>query len=128
MILSPFDLAQFEPIAGLIPPIPKEPAVALQNDFARRLALLGHPGPFRSSPSNPGLVLDRADQPLEHVMPTVTGGPARREAAEISALALNRLCGFSAAEDKLDPEHIDDVRAESARFLAQTGRLADAAE
>lgn len=124
MILSPFDPDQLAPIAALRA---QEALVQAPNSFAARMALLGHPGPYQSSASNPGLVLDRSRHPIEHIMPTISGGPARREAAEITALALNRLCGFVAVEDKLDPEHIDDVRAESARFLAQA-RPAEAAE
>lgn len=124
MILSPFDPDSLAPVAALLA---QEARVQAPNSFAQRMALLGHPGPFQSSASNPGLVLDRARQPIEHIMPTISGGPARREAAEITALALNRLCGFVAVEDKLDPEHLDDVRAESARFRAQT-RPPEAAE
>jgi hypothetical protein len=102
----------------------QEPPVQTANDFARRLALLGKPGPFRSSPHNPSLIVDRAGDILLMISPDVMGPATRRDAAEITALALNRLCGFPAIEDQLDPAHIAAVRAESVHFAAQNRQQA----
>lgn len=125
MILSPFDPEQFEPVADHLARS-QEPPVQPPNTFARRLALLGRPGPYRSSPANPGLIIDRAGDMLAIVSPEIAGAPVRREAAEIVALALNRLCGFPAVEDRLDPAHLAAAQAESARFSAQAGSEATA--
>lgn len=95
------------------------------NDFARRMALLGKPGPYRASHANPGAIVDRADHIVEVICPDIPGAAARRDAAEITALALNRLCGFPAIEDRLDPAHIAAVRVESERFAAQTRPAAE---
>lgn len=118
MNLSPFD-PDLGALAALIPPRTPEQPVQTPNEFARRLSALGRPGPYRSSPHNPGAVVDRADHIFEVICPTVQGAAARREAAEITALALNRLCGFAVIEDRLDPAHLAAVAAESARFRAQ---------
>lgn len=128
MILSPFDPAELAPVAALIPPRIPEPAVAAQNQFATRLASIGQPGPFTASFSTPGLILNRDGQPFELALPVIEGMADRREAAEITALALNRLCGLAAVEDRLDPAHIAAVHAESARFQEQAGHPAAAAE
>ena len=113
----------------LSPPLqPQGSPVQPDNQFAKRLALLGKPGPFKSSPHNPGLVVDRAGHPINRTCITVEGAAARRDVAEITALALNRLCGLPAIEDALAPEHIEAVRAESARFAAQVGGRTEAAE
>ncbi len=65
-------------------------------------------------------VADRADHIVEIICPDIPGAAARRDAAEITALALNRLCGFPAIEDQLDAGHLAAVRLESAHFAAQT--------
>ncbi|MHB2205022.1 hypothetical protein [Methylobacterium sp. CM6257] len=96
----------------------------IANNFARRMALLGKPGPYRASYSNPGAIVDRADHIVEIICPDIPGAATRCDAAEITALALNRLCGFPALEDQLDPAHIAAVRTESARFAAQAGQQA----
>jgi hypothetical protein len=111
----------------IVPDIQELP-VQIPNAFARRLALLGRPGPYRSSPTNPGLIVDRAGDMLAIVSPEIAGASVRREAAEIAALALNRLCGHPAVEDRLDPAHLAAAQAESARFAEQAGGLAEAGE
>ena len=118
MILTPFDAATIALLGAALTPT-QEPTMQTATDFARRMALLGKPGPYRSSPHNPGLIVDRADDILLIISPTIAGAATRRDAAEIAALALNRLCGFAAVEDQLDPAHIEAVRAESDRFMAQ---------
>jgi hypothetical protein len=105
----------------MIAPDTPELPVQTPNTLARRLALLGRPGPYRSSPTSAGLVIDRGGHMLAIVSPEILGASARREAAEIAALALNRLCGFPAVEDRLDPAHVAALQAESARFAAQAG-------
>ena len=126
MILPPFDPAAVLMLAAILPIAPQEPAVAELTSFAQRLAGFGFYGPFRVRPVG-AVIEDRAGHPFIHALPVI--GPADyREVATIACLALNRLCGFASAEDKLDPDHIDGVCAESARFLTQTGRPADAAE
>ncbi|SFM91614.1 hypothetical protein [Methylobacterium pseudosasicola] len=119
MILTPFDAAMIA-LLGAVLTRTQEPTMQTANDFARRMALLGKPGPYKSSPHNPGCIVDRADDILLIVSPTISGTATRRDAAEIAALALNRLCGFAAVEDRLDPAHIAAVQAESDRFMAQT--------
>lgn len=105
--LTPFDLAQLAPVAALIPPRIEEPAVAIHTPFAERLAGFGFYGPFRVR-SGAAVLEDRAGHPLIHVLPVI-GPDCARDAAEIAAIALNRLCGFEVAD-------------------AQTGPMADAAE
>ena len=83
MILSPFDLTLFAPIAALIPPRIQEPAVAMDTPFAERLAGFGF-------------------YPMIHVLPVI-GPDCARGAAEIAAIALNRLCGFDAAATQHGP-------------------------
>lgn len=122
MTFPPFSEAEVLMTRALF--IPTELTMQTVTDFARRLALLGKPGPFRSSPHNVGLVVDRDGDILLMVSPDVAGGAVRRDAAEITALALNRLCGFQAVEDQLDPSHIAAVRVESERFAAQTRQQA----
>jgi hypothetical protein len=95
------------------------------DDYARRLKLLGKPGPYKSSPHNSGAVTDRAGHLLVIISPDISGHPARRDAAEIAALALNRLCGFAAVEDQLDPALIAAMRIESDRFAAQARPAAE---
>jgi len=112
----------------MIIPAPQEPPKQTPNTLARRLALLGRPGPYRSSPTSAGLVIDRGGHMLAMISPEILGAPARREAAEITALALNRLGGFPAVEDRLDPAHVAALQAESARFAAQAGAVAEAGE
>ena len=93
--VAPFDLAQLAPVAALIPPRIQEPAVAMQTDFARRLAGFGFYGPFRVRPVG-AVIEDRAGHPFIHALPVI--GPAdQRQAATIACLALNQLCGFEAA-------------------------------
>ncbi len=101
-----------------------EPTMQTANDFARRMALLGKPGPYRASHANPGVIVDRADHIVEIICPDIPGAAARRDAAEITALALNWLCGFAAIEGQLDAAHIAAVQAESARFAAQNRQQA----
>lgn len=127
MILSPFDPAQFDPVAACLARS-QDQSMQTPDTFARRLALLGRPGPYRSSPTSPGLIIDRGGHMLAIVSPEIAGASVRREAAEIAALALNRLCGHPAVEDRLDPAHVAAVQAESARFAAQAGGLAEAGE
>ncbi|MDH2310373.1 hypothetical protein [Methylobacterium brachiatum] len=112
----------------MIVPAPQELPVQTPNTFARRLAFLGRPGPYRSSPANPGLIVDRAGDMLTLVSPELAGAPVRREAAEIAALALNRLCGFPSVEDRLDPAHLAALQAESTRFAVTPGPGAEAEE
>ncbi|AYO81603.1 hypothetical protein [Methylobacterium brachiatum] len=112
----------------MIVPATHELPVQTPNTFARRLTLLGRPGPYRSSLTTSGVVDDRDGHMLAMISPEILGAPARREAAEIAALALNRLCGFPAVEDRLDPAHLAAAQAESARFAEQAGGLAEAGE
>ena len=101
MILSPFDLALLAPVAALIPPRTQEPAVAMHTPFAERLAGFGFYGPFRVRAGD-AVLEDRAGHPMIHVLPVI--GPAcAREAAEIAAVALNRLCGFEATTTEHGP-------------------------
>ena len=101
MILTPFDLAQLAPVAALIPPRIQEPAVAMQTDFARRLAGFGFYGPFRVRPVG-AVIEDRAGHPFIHALPVI--GPAdQRQAATIACLALNQLCGFEPARALTSP-------------------------
>lgn len=101
MILSPFDLTLFAPIAALIPPRIQEPAVAMHTPFAERLAGFGFYGPFRVR-SGDAVLEDRAGHPMIHVLPVI-GPDCARGAAEIAAIALNRLCGFDAAATQHGP-------------------------
>ena len=47
-----------------------EPTMQTANDFARRMALLGKPGPYRASHANPGVIVDLS---LIHILtlPTI---------------------------------------------------------
>lgn len=119
MTFPPFSEAEVLMTRPVLPIEMQEPPVQTANDFARRMALLGKPGPYRASHANPGVIVDRADHIVEIICPDIPGAAARRDAAEITALALNRLCGFAAIEDQLDAVHIAAVRLESDRFAAQ---------
>ena len=129
MILPTFDPAAVLMLAAFLHPSPQEPAVdTTPNSYARLLHDSGFYGPFTARADRSGIIEDRDGHPRFLILPGIEGQSDRATAAEIVTLALSRLCGFRAVEDKLDPEHINDVRAESARFRAQTDRLADAAE
>lgn len=120
MTFPPYSEVEVTMTRPVLPLEMQEPSVQTAKDFARRLALLGKPGPYRSSPHNAGLVVDRAGDMVLMVSPDIMGPAARRDVAEIAALALNQRCGFPAIEDQLDPAHIAAVRVENAHFAAQS--------
>lgn len=125
MIIPPFSDATVL-MARAVLSLTQERPVQTLNGFACRLANLGRPGPYRSSPGSPGLVVDRDGHMLAIVSPEIPGAAGRRAAAEITALALNRLCELPAAEDRLAAAQVTAVPSGSARFAAQGGPVTEA--